>query len=153
MNLAALTPALAELTRLAGSSADSKSSSGSSLGTLLLPILFIGLIYFGFIRPQRARARRASQQSEQLVPGVQVMTTAGLYGTVAAVEDDAVLIEVAPGVTTRWAKAAIARVVPPPEALGLEDLPPQEDAPDTADAKDHPDDGTSDGKAGTDPGR
>ena len=49
----------------------------------------------------------------------QVITSTGLYGTVAAIEDDAVLLEIAPGVTTRWARAAIARVIETPEALGL----------------------------------
>ena len=43
--------------------------------------------------------------------GAEVITTAGLYGTVALVEDDSVLLEVAPGVTNRYAKGAIARVL------------------------------------------
>jgi preprotein translocase subunit YajC len=55
------------------------------------------------------------------------MTASGMYGTVAALEDDAVLLEIAPGVTTRWARAAIGRVVETEEALGLEERP--EDIP------------------------
>jgi preprotein translocase subunit YajC len=44
------------------------------------------------------------------------MTTAGLFATVVAVEDDAVVLEIAPGVTSRWNKAAISRVLPEPVA-------------------------------------
>jgi preprotein translocase subunit YajC len=44
------------------------------------------------------------------VPGTEVMTTSGLYGTVAYVGDDTVDLEVSPGITVRWAKAAIAEI-------------------------------------------
>ncbi len=40
-----------------------------------------------------------------------MVTIGGLYGTVTGVEDDSVLLEVAPGVQTRYARPAIARVV------------------------------------------
>ncbi len=46
-----------------------------------------------------------------LGPGDEVVTIGGLYGTVTGIEDDTVLIEVAPGVQTRYARPAIARVV------------------------------------------
>lgn len=95
------------------------SKSGSSWQPLILfAIVGIGM-YFVFLRPQRSRMRRAQELQRELEPGQMVMTSGGLFGTVAAVEDDAVLIEIAPGVTTRWARAAIGRVVPPEEVLGL----------------------------------
>ena len=46
-----------------------------------------------------------------LGPGDEVVTIGGLYGTVAGVDDETVLLEVAPGVQTRYARAAVARVV------------------------------------------
>jgi preprotein translocase subunit YajC len=39
------------------------------------------------------------------------MTTAGLYGTLVTVDDESVLLETSPGVTSRWARPAIARVL------------------------------------------
>src|SRR5262245_35555676 len=48
----------------------------------------------------------------QLSPGQRVMTTAGLFATISAIEDDAIVLETSPGVTSRWTKAAIARVMP-----------------------------------------
>ena len=109
-----------QLGSLAGTLAASDKGGGSPIAGLLLPILLVGLVYFGFIRPQRARAKRASHTRDEIEPGREVMTTAGLYGTVAAVEDDAIVLEVAPGVRTRWARAAIAQVIPLP---GADDAP------------------------------
>jgi preprotein translocase subunit YajC len=44
------------------------------------------------------------------------VTTAGLYATISAVEDEVVVLEVAPGVTCRYAKPAVARILTPPGA-------------------------------------
>ena len=46
-----------------------------------------------------------------LGPGDEVVTIGGLYGTVVGVDDDTVTVEVAPGVQSRYARPAIARVV------------------------------------------
>lgn len=81
-----------------------------TLGFLAIMLLAFWLL---IIRPTRTRARKQAQLLNELAPGQEVMTTAGLFATVAAVEDDAVVLEAAPGVRTRWAKAAIARIVPP----------------------------------------
>jgi preprotein translocase subunit YajC len=102
-------------------------SGGSSYGFLIILVLFGALIYMFVLRPQRNRVRRSGQLQREIEVGQRVMTASGLFGTVAAVEDDAVLIEVAPGVTTRWARAAIGRVVPPEDSLGLDDARPPAD--------------------------
>ena len=83
-----------------------------TLGFVAIMLLAFWLL---IIRPARARTRKQEQLLSELAPGQEVMTTAGLFATVVAVEDDAVVLEAAPGVRTRWAKAAIARIVPPPE--------------------------------------
>jgi preprotein translocase subunit YajC len=84
-----------------------------SSGYLFL-ILIVAFFYFLVIRPQQRRQRQAAQLSRSLEPGQEVMTTAGLFGTVKAVTDDHVELEIAPGVVVRYVKGAIARVVPPP---------------------------------------
>jgi len=102
------------------------SAEGSSVKQIsgLLPLLLIATaFYFLAIRPTRTRARAAEQMQSALRPGQEVVTTAGLYATVVELGDDTVLLEVAPGVHSRYAKRAIARVatgevpggpVPPP---------------------------------------
>jgi preprotein translocase subunit YajC len=80
----------------------------------LVPLLFIAIaVVFLLVLPMRQRNRamqRAQQLQASLAPGTGVMTTSGLFGTVATVGDDTVDLEISPGVTVRWAKAAIAEI-------------------------------------------
>lgn len=86
-----------------------------SLGTLLPLVIIVLAFWLLIIRPARMRTRKQAELINQLMPGQEVMTTSGLYATVAAVEDDVLVLEASPGVPTRWAKAAVARIVPAPE--------------------------------------
>ncbi|WP_434090361.1 preprotein translocase subunit YajC [Micromonospora avicenniae] len=74
-------------------------------------VLLFGVMYFMMIRPQQKRRREAADMQSALGPGDEVVTIGGLYGTVTGVDDETVLLEVAPGVQTRYARPAIARVV------------------------------------------
>ncbi|MEO3809139.1 preprotein translocase subunit YajC [Sphaerisporangium sp. B11E5] len=78
-------------------------------------ILLVVVFYFLLIRPQRKRQQEQLQMQNSLVPGTRVVTTTGLFATVTAIEDDDVVLEVAPGVETRWVKGAIGRVLTPVE--------------------------------------
>jgi preprotein translocase subunit YajC len=72
--------------------------------------------WFLLIRPQKARAKALQEVRSALVVGTTVMTTAGLHATVAAVEDDTVLLEIAPGVRSRFAASAVVRILEPVDA-------------------------------------
>ena len=79
---------------------------------VLLPFaLILVAFYLLILRPQRARAKMAQQMKARLAPGVSVLTTSGIHATVSAVEDDVVVLEIAPGVDVRFANAAIGRVL------------------------------------------
>jgi preprotein translocase subunit YajC len=80
---------------------------------LLMIILLFVVLYFMMIRPQQKRRREVEQMQASLAPGDEVVTIGGLYGTVTSVDDESVTLEVAPGVRTRFVRAAIARVVTP----------------------------------------
>ena len=87
-------------------------------GQVAQQLLFFGLLVFGLyvltFRPQRARAKALAQVRSALEPGRRVMTTAGIHATVVAVEDGAVVLEVAPGVHVRFAEAAVVRLLDEP---------------------------------------
>jgi preprotein translocase subunit YajC len=78
---------------------------------ILMIVLLFGVMYFMMIRPQQKRRREAEQMQASLGPGDEVVTIGGLYGTVTGVDDETVMLEIAPGVQTRYARPAIARVV------------------------------------------
>jgi preprotein translocase subunit YajC len=81
------------------------------LAQFLPIILLIVVFYFLLIRPQRKRQQEQVAMQNSLTVGSRVMTTTGLFATVVGFMDDDVLLEIAPGVETRWIKAAIGRVI------------------------------------------
>ena len=83
-----------------------------AVSPFLFPAILVAAFYLLFIRPARARTKALTQLQESLAPGAEVMTTSGMYATVASVESDAVVLEISPGVEIRFAKAAVARVLP-----------------------------------------
>lgn len=83
----------------------------------LLPLLLIAVaFYFLILRPTKARQAAQRETVAKLAPGVRIMTTAGLFGTVEALDGDDVLLEIAPGVTVRYVAAAVAKVLDPEPA-------------------------------------
>jgi preprotein translocase subunit YajC len=96
----------------------------------LLPIFLIFAVFWLLIlRPARQRQRAVMEVQAALAPGTEVVTAAGLYGTVVSVESDVVVLEVAPGVTNRYARQAIVRVLTPTDATGTATATPTTDAP------------------------
>jgi preprotein translocase subunit YajC len=102
--------------------------------SLLFFALILVAFYFLIIRPQRTRARQAAQLQARLVPGVEIMTTAGLFGRVVEVHDDGLLLEVSPGVQVRFAKAAVGRIVDAEDAGENDDTDADDNAADDNDA-------------------
>jgi preprotein translocase subunit YajC len=112
-----------------------------SVGALVPFVLIIGAFYVLIIRPSRNRQKAQARLVDRLAVGARVMTTSGLYAEVAAIEDDGVLqLEVAPGVTMRWTKAAVARILPEPDAGDDGDGEIDADADVDADVDDNADD-------------
>lgn len=100
-------------------------SGGSNPLLTFLPfILLIAVFYFILIRPQRNRQKQTQQMQSNLVAGQRVLTTAAMYATVVAVDDDAVVLEIAPGVEARFNRAAVAQVLTP-----VEETPEVPDSP------------------------
>jgi preprotein translocase subunit YajC len=113
--------------------ASSKSSSSSLLPIIIIVVLFM-LVYMTMTR--RSRARQAAQRQTGIVPGTPVRTTSGMYGTVTSVVDnDDVMVEIAPGVTIRMMKRAVVPV-PQDASTGVPPEPaqqtPDEDDPDAS---------------------
>jgi preprotein translocase subunit YajC len=108
--LVALPSALPRATSGGGSSGGS-STGGSSLFPFLFLILIFGAVYLFFIRPARRRQMAATQASRQVAVGDEIITTSGLIATVIEVGDDALTLEIAPGVRARYVPAAVLRVL------------------------------------------
>jgi len=80
--------------------------------TAFIPIvLIIVVFYFLLIRPQQKRAKAQKAMLDDLKAGDAVVTIGGLRGTVAAVDNDTVIIRVADNVKLTFNKSAVAGVV------------------------------------------
>ncbi|MFQ5691833.1 MAG: preprotein translocase subunit YajC [Nitrospinota bacterium] len=81
------------------------------IGSLLLPFAMVfAIIYFLMIRPQQKKQADHRRMLESMVPGDQVMTSGGIYGTVSKIKEDKVWLEIADNVRIRVQKSNIAAV-------------------------------------------
>ncbi|RSD09643.1 preprotein translocase subunit YajC [Amycolatopsis eburnea] len=83
----------------------------------MLPLLLVLVLAVPLVMSTRKQKKQQAAQQElqsSLAPGDRVMTTSGLYGTVAdATGDTTIDIEIAPGVVTTWLRLAVREKVEP----------------------------------------
>lgn len=84
-------------------------------GALLPLLLLVVVFYFLILKPSRKRQQEQRATAAALAPGREVMTASGLFGTVTAVTDDRVEVEIAEGVRVSFLTGAITRVTPESE--------------------------------------
>ena len=85
-------------------------NKGSSSTALLVSLgLMVVIFYFLLIRPQQRRARAQRDLVQSIDVGDDVITVGGMFGTVSALDDESVTVEVAPGTQIRMLKSAIMR--------------------------------------------
>jgi preprotein translocase subunit YajC len=89
--------------------AQSDGGGSNTLGFLLPLVLMGGIFYFLLIRPQQRQRRRQATLLQSLDVGDEIQTIGGVFGTIREIDDDTVLVEVAPEVEVRFARGAIAR--------------------------------------------
>lgn len=88
---------------------------GNALASFLPLILIVVVFYLVLIRPQQKRRRQLAELQNQLHRGQRVMTNSMLFANVSAVDEDQVVLEIAPGVECRFSKSAVVQVFGPAE--------------------------------------
>jgi preprotein translocase subunit YajC len=80
---------------------------------IILWIPLIALVgWFLIVRPQRNARKKATELSSSLEVGDEVVTVGGLFGYIVTIDDREVDLDVAEGVTLRFARRAIAGKAP-----------------------------------------
>jgi preprotein translocase subunit YajC len=82
--------------------------------TLVDVLLFAAIpvaVWLLLIRPARVRRDAQAALVASLAPGTRIMTTAGVFGTVAAIDGDRMHLEIAPGVVIEMVTLAVGRVL------------------------------------------
>lgn len=73
-------------------------------------VVFFGIFYFLAIRPQRRQRQQHAEMVTMLKKGDEVVTIGGMFGTVSAIGDDWVELEVAKRTRVRYLKRAISSI-------------------------------------------
>jgi len=89
---------------------------------ILLFGLLVVMIFFTW-RNSRKRKAEAEQMQNKLVPGAEIMTQHGIFGTLISVDDEKneAIVETTPGTQLRVHRQTIARVVDPVELEHADD--------------------------------
>ena len=83
---------------------------------LIYLVILVAAFYFLIVRPQRRNAMIRRQLLNAVQVGDEIVSTGGVYGTVVAIEDDTLDVEIAPGVVVKLARGAVgARITPESE--------------------------------------
>lgn len=90
--------------------------------------VLLGLLAFGIFflfRSSRKNKQRQEELKAQIVPGVEVMTNFGLFGTLLSVDEfsNVAEVETSPGIVVRIHRQTIAKVVEATDGEGTGDEP------------------------------
>jgi preprotein translocase subunit YajC len=81
------------------------------LNTLLIPtMLIIGIMYFLMIRPQQKRLKEHQAMVAAIRRGDTIVTSGGIIGKVAKVEDQELQVEIAEGVKIKILRSTVSEV-------------------------------------------
>jgi preprotein translocase subunit YajC len=102
----------------AATNTQQQSGGGIDVMTIGLFAVFALLIFFMFRKQKKVQAQmreKTERLKEQMVPGTEVMTQFGLFGTVVSVDADnnKVVLELSPGNTATVHTQAVNEVVTP----------------------------------------
>jgi preprotein translocase subunit YajC len=70
-------------------------------------VILVAAFYFLIVRPQRRNAMVRRQLLNAVEVGDEIVTSGGVYGTVLAIDDETLEVEIAPGVVVKLARGAI----------------------------------------------
>ena len=80
----------------------------------MLPFILIFVVMIFFMnRSQKKQMQKRQEMMDKIAKGTKVVLNSGIYGTVDAVNEDSMIVEIASGVKIKVAKAGIAGIDSP----------------------------------------
>jgi len=86
-------------------------SEGGFVSTLLMFGLIIGIFYFLILRPQQKRQKERQKLLDAVKKGDKIITSGGLHGTVAGIDDKTLLVQVADNVKLKFDRSAVSMII------------------------------------------
>jgi preprotein translocase subunit YajC len=88
-----------------------QASGPAGLSGLLVPfLLMLGIMYFIVFLPQQRFKKKQQAMLDALKNGDKVITNSGIYGSVAGIDGNTLILKIADQVKIRIARSAIAQV-------------------------------------------
>ncbi|RLE20096.1 MAG: preprotein translocase subunit YajC [Acidobacteria bacterium] len=85
-----------------------EAAGGSPFGMMLPLLLVLAVFYFIVILPAKKQQKKKDSMIASLKKGDRVVTSGGIHGTVANVENDTVMVKVSENQKLRISKSAVA---------------------------------------------
>lgn len=85
--------------------------SANLISTLIMFGAIFLIFYFMIIRPQQKRAKEREKMLSNMQKGDKVITSGGLHGTIAGIDEKTVLLQVSDNFKMKFEKSAIASVI------------------------------------------
>ena len=101
---------LIEFLAMGSTSTDANGQSAPSWTGMIPIVLMIVMFYFLLIRPQMKARKDQDRLMSNLKSGDEIVTTAGILGTVTNVKEKTVTVRIADSVKVEMLKSAIASV-------------------------------------------
>ena len=92
-------------------------SAGGGFSGMIMIIAMIVIFYFFMIRPQSKKQKEIKKAREAMQKGDAVVTAGGIHGKIKELNDNTILMEVAPGVSLKVDKASVFPAGPQEETL------------------------------------
>ena len=87
------------------------------MGSFIIILILFAAVWLLFVLPARRRRTAHAAMQDSVGVGNEIITAGGLHGTVTAMGDDVVAVEIAPSVVVRLDRRAIAAVATEAEEL------------------------------------
>jgi len=81
------------------------------MSNLILFGSIILIFYFMIIRPQQKRSKERQKLIDSIKKGDKVITSSGIYGTIAGIDEKTVLVQIADNVKVKLDRGSIASVI------------------------------------------
>lgn len=86
-------------------------STGASLMSLLPMVVIFAIFYFFLIRPQLKRQREVSKMVSELKKGDKVVAAGGIFATIAKIDGEVVILEIAENTKIKVSRSSITEVI------------------------------------------
>lgn len=82
-------------------------SAGGGFSGMIMIIAMIVIFYFFMIRPQSKKQKEIKKAREAMQKGDNVVTAGGIHGKIKEIQENTILMEVAPGVSLKIDKTSV----------------------------------------------